>query len=73
MDFLSGKKLVFSLDRLDYSKGFIHRLKAYERFLEKYPEWHFKVVFNMIVIPSRDIIQEYRLLRKDKLKLYPDV
>ena len=65
MDFLSGKKLVFSLDRLDYSKGFIHRLKAYERFLEKYPEWHFKVVFNMIVIPSRDIIQEYRLLRKE--------
>jgi trehalose 6-phosphate synthase/phosphatase len=63
--YLSGNKLIFSIDRLDYSKGFLYRLKAYERFLEKYPEWHFKVVFNMIVIPSRDKIESYLEIKKE--------
>ena len=63
--YLSGNKLIFSVDRLDYSKGFILKLKAFERFLENYPEWHFKVVFNMLVIPSRDNIEGYRELKKE--------
>jgi len=58
-------KLVFSVDRLDYSKGLLQRLSAFERFLEVHPEWHFKVVFNMVVIPSRDNILEYRELKKE--------
>jgi trehalose 6-phosphate synthase/phosphatase len=62
---LQEKKLIFSVDRLDYSKGFINRLKAYERFLEKYPAWHFKVVFNMVVVPSRDNIEVYRGMKKE--------
>lgn len=62
---LGENKLVFSIDRLDYSKGLLNRLKAYELFLEKYPEWHYKVVFNMIVIPSRDTIEEYKMMKKE--------
>jgi len=62
---LSDKKLIFSVDRLDYSKGFLNRLKAFERFLEKYPVWHHKVVFNMIVVPSRDNIEGYREIKKE--------
>ena len=62
---LSGKKLVFSVDRLDYSKGFLNKLTAFERFLEKYPEWHGKVIFNMVVIPSRENIDTYREIKKD--------
>jgi trehalose 6-phosphate synthase/phosphatase len=63
--YLSGRKLIFSVDRLDYSKGFLFRLKAFERFLEQHPEWHFRVVYNMVVVPSRDHIQEYRDLKKE--------
>ena len=63
--YLSGNKLIFSIDRLDYTKGLLYRLNAFERFLEKYPEWHFKVVFNMIVIPSRDKIESYRKIKKE--------
>lgn len=62
---LQGSKLVFSIDRLDYSKGLLNRLQAYEVFLEKYPEWHYKVVFNMIVIPSRDTIEDYQVMKKE--------
>jgi len=64
-DYLSDRKLIFSVDRLDYSKGLLNRLKSFERFLEKYPEWHFKMVYNMVVIPSRDNIGEYRELKKE--------
>jgi trehalose 6-phosphate synthase/phosphatase len=57
---LSDQKLIFSVDRLDYSKGLLLRLKGYETFLEKYPLWHSKVVFNMVVVPSRDTIEKYK-------------
>ncbi len=58
-------KLIFSVDRLDYSKGLILRLKGYESFLEKYPKWHLKVVFNMVIVPSRDNIEKYKELKKE--------
>jgi len=62
---LSDRKLIFSFDRLDYTKGLLIRLKAYERFLEKYPQWHEKAVFNMVVVPSRDTIDRYINLKKE--------
>lgn len=64
-NFLSGQKLIFSIDRLDYSKGLLLRLKGYETFLEKFPKWHAKVVFNMVVIPSRDKIEKYKDMKKE--------
>jgi trehalose 6-phosphate synthase/phosphatase len=64
-NYLGDKKLVFSVDRLDYTKGLINRLMAYEYFLENYPQWHEKVVFNMVVLPSRDQVQKYRDMKKE--------
>ncbi len=62
---LSGKKLIFSVDRLDYTKGLLTRLLAYERFLEKHSEWHEKTVFNMVVVPSRDNIDRYKKIKRE--------
>lgn len=62
---LNDQKLIFSVDRLDYSKGLMLRLKGYETFLENYPEWHEKVVFNMVVVPSRDHIEKYKEMKKE--------
>lgn len=62
---LSGHKLIFSVDRLDYTKGLLNRLKAYEYFLEKYVRWREKVVFNMVVVPSRDNIERYKTMKKE--------
>jgi len=62
---LSNQKLIFSVDRLDYSKGLLLKLKGYETFLETYPEWRSKVVFNMVVVPSRDIIEKYKKMKKE--------
>jgi trehalose 6-phosphate synthase/phosphatase len=62
---LQNQKLIFSVDRLDYSKGLLSKLKGYETFLEKYPKWHAKVVFNMVVVPSRDSIEQYKQMKTD--------
>jgi trehalose 6-phosphate synthase/phosphatase len=62
---LDNQKLIFSVDRLDYSKGLLLRLKGYETFLDLYPEWHAKVVFNMVVVPSRDHIEQYKEMKKE--------
>jgi trehalose 6-phosphate synthase/phosphatase len=59
------EKLIFSVDRLDYSKGLLLRLNGYETFLENYPEWHSRIVFNMVVVPSRDNIDKYKELKKE--------
>lgn len=58
------KKIIFSVDRLDYTKGVTHRLVGYERFLEMHPEWREKVVFILVVVPSRQIISKYNERRK---------
>ncbi len=61
---LQNQKLIFSVDRLDYSKG-LSKLRGYETFLEKNPKWHSRVVFNMVVVPSRDSIEQYKQMKVD--------
>jgi len=57
-------KIIFSVDRLDYTKGVTHRLSGFAKFLELYPEWRGKVVFIMVVVPSRQIVSKYNERRK---------
>lgn len=62
---LQDKKLIFSVDRLDYTKGILNRLIAYEYFLDHYADWHNKVIFNMVVVPSRGNIQSYKDMKNE--------
>lgn len=59
------KKIILSIDRLDYSKGIIQRIDAFERLLIDHPEIREKVVLYMLVVPSRDTVEQYRLLRDE--------
>lgn len=56
---LEDKKIIFSVDRLDYTKGLMQRLVGFEYFLERYPEWKEKVVFILNIVPSRSTIPAY--------------
>ncbi|RCR71442.1 bifunctional alpha,alpha-trehalose-phosphate synthase (UDP-forming)/trehalose-phosphatase [Larkinella punicea] len=52
-------KIIFSVDRLDYTKGVMQRLDALEAFLQRYPEWTERLTFILVVVPSRDEILKY--------------
>ncbi len=61
---LFGKhKLVLSVDRLDYSKGILHRLHGFSTFLERHPEYYGKVTLAMVIVPSRDHVGSYAELK----------
>jgi trehalose 6-phosphate synthase/phosphatase len=56
---MANQKIIFSVDRLDYTKGVQNRLRAYDYFLSNNKEYHGKVVFIMVIVPSRDTIPRY--------------
>ena len=58
-------KLILSIDRLDYTKGIINRVKAFEIFLEKYPQFLGKVRLVMLTVPSRSDVSDYKNLKKE--------
>ena len=60
-----GRILGLGIDRQDYTKGIPHRLRAVERFLEKWPEYHGRLVFLQAGAASRTNIDSYMQLTVD--------
>ena len=58
-----GRKLILSLERLDYTKGIDLKLTAFERFLEREPERAKHVTFLQVIIPSRLANPDYQQLK----------
>jgi trehalose 6-phosphate synthase/phosphatase len=58
-------KMILSIDRLDYTKGIANRIRAYEHFLDKYPQYIEKVRLIMLAVPSRSNVPQYQLLKKE--------
>ncbi|MCB1139968.1 MAG: trehalose-6-phosphate synthase, partial [Leptospiraceae bacterium] len=63
-----GRKMILSVDRLDYTKGIPERLSAYKKFLERNPEKAAEVVLVQVAVPSRTKIPDYRHL-KDQVEV----
>jgi trehalose 6-phosphate synthase len=62
---LNGQRLVLGVDRLDYSKGIIQRVNAFDRFLEVNPEWHSRVTLLQITPKSRSEIKDYGAIENE--------
>lgn len=59
------RKIVLSVDRLDYTKGIPGRLRAFDRLLDEHPEYRGKVSMVCVAVPSRSQVQEYRMLKEE--------
>jgi trehalose 6-phosphate synthase/phosphatase len=57
-------KVILSLDRLDYTKGILNRLRGYQSFLKSNPDWYGKVVLVAVVVPSRVEIEHYKDMKR---------
>ncbi len=60
---ITGRKIILSVDRLDYTKGIPQRLEAFELFLEKNPDFREKVTLIMVAVPSRTSVETYARLK----------
>jgi len=61
----AGRKVIFSVDRLDYTKGMLNRLRGYDLFLKNNPQWRGKVVFVLSVAPSRTSVETYQTMKQE--------
>ncbi|MCL4116847.1 UNVERIFIED_CONTAM: hypothetical protein GTU68_064901, partial [Idotea baltica] len=59
------EQLLLGIDRLDYTKGLVHRIRAFERLLERYPEHRNHVTFLQVAVPSRTDVKEYQELKEE--------
>ena len=62
---LGSRVLAIGVDRLDYSKGLPDRFRAFERFLDRYPELHGQMTFLQLAPVSRSEVPEYQALRRE--------
>ena len=54
-----GGKLIVGIDRFDYTKGLIERLRAVEQLLIRHPEWVGRLRFVQIAAPTRSTLPAY--------------
>lgn len=59
-----GQKVIISVDRMDYTKGILNRLEAFEMFLGRYPQYHGKVSLIVVAVPSRTKVSQYNQLKE---------
>lgn len=70
---LNGEKLAIGVDRLDYSKGLVNRICAFDRMWTAHPALQRTVSLLQIATPSRGAIEAYGNLQNDLAKLVSDV
>ncbi|MBV8585506.1 MAG: bifunctional alpha,alpha-trehalose-phosphate synthase (UDP-forming)/trehalose-phosphatase, partial [Verrucomicrobia bacterium] len=56
-----GKRIVVSVERMDYTKGILHRLEAIDTFLSQCKQID-EILFVFVSVPSREGIEEYKQL-----------
>ncbi|MEM6771897.1 MAG: bifunctional alpha,alpha-trehalose-phosphate synthase (UDP-forming)/trehalose-phosphatase, partial [Bacteroidota bacterium] len=61
----ASRKIALSVDRLDYTKGIPHRVRAFGKFIQNNPEYIGKVNLIMIVVPSRANVDTYQSLKQE--------
>lgn len=59
--FKTKQKIILGVDRLDYTKGLVNRLKAFEVLLERHPEHRELVTLLQVSVPSRTDVSECKI------------
>src|SRR5579864_1898028 len=70
---LNGERLAIGVDRLDYSKGLVNRINAFDRMWTMQPQLARTVSLLQIATPSRGGIEAYGLLQSELARLVGEV
>lgn len=66
---VQGRRAIISVDRLDYTKGLLERLRAYESLLDQAHEYRGASTMVQVTLPSRPLVPGYLELRMDQQEL----
>ena len=66
-------RLGIGIERFDYTKGILDRLRAVDAFLSRYPEWVGRFVFFQIAAPTRAKLAAYRHLHSEAESLAREI
>lgn len=61
---LGFRTIILSFDRLDYTKGIVERLEAFDLFLERYPQYRDNVTMVIGAVPSRTRMESIVTLKR---------
>ncbi len=62
---VSAELVGVGVERIDYTKGLPERLRAIQRFFERWPKYRRRLVFVQIASPSRSRIPRYQQLQQE--------
>jgi trehalose 6-phosphate synthase len=64
-DSLADRSLIIGVDRMDYSKGLVHRFRGFAQLLRRFPDHRAQVRYLQIAPVSREDVAQYRALRRE--------
>ncbi len=70
---LPEMKIVLGIDRLDYTKGILERLEAVRKLFSRFPEMRGKFRLVQVVVPSREDVPGYQILKAQIERLVSQV
>ena len=66
-------RLGVGIERFDYTKGILDRLRAVDAFLDSHPEWKNKFVFLQVAAPTRSKLATYSALQAEAAQLASEI
>ena len=66
-------RLAVGIERFDYTKGILDRMKAIDLFLTEYPEWRGRFCFIQAAAPTRTKLASYRALEDESIALAAEI
>lgn len=69
----SDTKIVVGIERFDYTKGVLDRIRAVDTLLEQHPEWRGKVVLVQAAAPTRSKLENYKGLQDEAVQLAQEI
>jgi trehalose 6-phosphate synthase/phosphatase len=70
---MGSRQIIIGVDRLDYTKGLIERLKGFRNALQRHEELREQAILFQVVVPSREGVPEYQALKADIERLVGEI
>jgi trehalose 6-phosphate synthase len=66
-------RLIVGIERFDYTKGILDRMKAIDELLERQPSWRGRLVFIQAAAPTRSKLASYMTLQREAERLANEI